>query len=598
MAAITFLDAPVDVTPTDDGTYHDVDVTSYVSSASGVLLRVSHTSGGDLDFAARKNGSTDDYYADVQTNGHIYYAIGIDGSDIFECKLQTTGSSWLIELLGYFDSTDVVFFDDAVASPATQAAWTDWDISSDTGVDTAIAAICFAHCHSGSVKEVGFRKNGSTDDRTHDVPIQSIQGAIVVGVDGSEIFEYYRETDFIDPYVIGYIKSGVTMNTNATDISLGTTGSWTNLSSLGSDIDGIFVEAISSTTNHSWGLRPDGDADFVDHYEDIQVKHGWGIAGAVSDVVEGKIESTGVDFFLLGTIDSDGGGGISGSASITLGAATLNSSGSISIVGSTTVTLENINLDSDGTIDIEGITSSILEILTLDSTGAIGDIVTGEVNTTLEVLLVSATGEVDINGEFASTLETLTLSSDGTILVSSSSDITLEALTLTASGAVTDIQGDADITLDTIVLVSTGTVTGTGTTIVTITVTELTLEESRYPLSSADGKDIPLDVLGPIKYLRQEVDTTPLAFAVVLNGYPSTLLQIRSPIDIVISFADDIPGLSVDPVQYLLEADKSVVLLPTHLTFTMVALNSGESGDVDINILRKWNTLAINVDEG
>lgn len=304
MAALTFLDAPVDVTPTDDGTYQDVDVSAYVSNASGVLLRASHAS-TSLKCAFRKNGSTDDFYQVLGQSNHFYFAVGIDGGDIFEAKLQTTGSAWLVELLGYFDASDCVFFDNATEAPSIAAAWTDWDISSLTSTDTAIAAICFTYNHSSSPRNVGYRKNGSTDNRTHDVDGYSITGAVVVGVDGSEILEYYRESSFIDPHITGYITAGVTMNTDATDISLGTTGSWADLSSLGSDIDGIFVEAVSSTADYAWGLRPDGDADFAGNYGDISRQHGWGIAGAVSDVVEGKIENTAVDFYLLGVIDSD-----------------------------------------------------------------------------------------------------------------------------------------------------------------------------------------------------------------------------------------------------------------------------------------------------
>ncbi len=136
-------------------------------------------------------------------------------------------------------------------------------------------------------------------------------------------------------------------------------------------------------------------------------------------------------------------------------------------------------------------------------------------------------------------------------------------------------------------------ITTGGPTIVTILINPLTLAESRYPLSSADGKDIPLDVLGPIKYLRQAITDVPLVFVVDMTGYEGVLIELTSPIDTLISFADTIGELTTDPVEYLLWAGERRVLLPTHQMFTMVAVNATEADNVDINILRKWNTLAI-----
>jgi hypothetical protein len=390
MSAYTQLGAPIDVTPTDDGTYQDVDVTSYVSNASGVLLRVSHADTSARSFALRKNGSTDDYYADVWDDHHTYYAVGIDSSDIFECKLESITPAWSIELIGYFDADDVTFLTNAVEAPTTTGAWTDWDISSETGTDTAIAAICFVYAPY-TTSNVGFRKNGSTDDRTNDTAYNTLVGGVVVGVDGAEILEYYRENTSIDPMLTGYFTAGVTMNTNATDISLSTTGSWTDLSSLGTDIDGIFVEVVSSTSSISWGLRPDGDADYDGHYADLTRQHAWSSAGAVSDVVEGKIEGTAVDFFLLGTVDADAG------TEHTL----TPSAGAINAEGSTpSLRVENALSPVSGAVTIEGNTP------TVDAGAAISlEPTTGAVDISgaapgLEVIndLSALVGEVTIGG--------------------------------------------------------------------------------------------------------------------------------------------------------------------------------------------------------
>jgi len=307
MAAFTQLPAPVDITPVDDDTFKEIDVTAHVTNASGVLFRIRKETLAAVDFCARKKGSTDNATFDAGLAKHQYVAVGIDADDIFELRLQTSGGVWSIELIGYYSADDFVFFDNVETLTPTDATWFDWDISTETGADTAIAALCWAVNDSTQLRNIGFRKKGSTDNRINDVAGGSdfpvFAGTPIIGCDANQTFQVYREATFVGPmYCIGYARSGVTMFTNAVDSSIGATGAWTNLP--GDLVEGAFVEVVSTVADQSWGLRPDGDTDYT-FYNDMGGNHTWSTSGAVAGIIEGQIENLAVDFYVTGTIDSD-----------------------------------------------------------------------------------------------------------------------------------------------------------------------------------------------------------------------------------------------------------------------------------------------------
>lgn len=299
MATITYLSAPVDVTPTADGTFQDVDVTANVTNASGVMLRVEHTGASTLDFFVRKNGSTDASPNTHIGSNHAYVSIGIDADDIFECLLES-GATWTVELLGYYDDTDVVFFDNAVdLTTATHDSWETVTVTGTSG--TPAAAIVTMYTTQGSGNDaMGIRAVGSTDDRTGVVRGPRFGGTAVVGLDGSQQLQKYTDTQYSAIEAVGYFKSGtITTLTNATDVSLTSTGSWLLLPSLPSDIDVGFFEVHNATnTNvYNFGFAPEDDTDFQD-FEGTPRSHTWGASGSVSNGIDGYISNTNVDYFL------------------------------------------------------------------------------------------------------------------------------------------------------------------------------------------------------------------------------------------------------------------------------------------------------------
>lgn len=239
----------------------------------------------------RKNGSTDARNTSVVNDSHFWAAIGVDTSRIFEAYIAAAAVE--IWLIGYLDSDAVFFTNAANKSLGSTGSWLDIDISSDTGADTAIAAI-LEIILLNTTDTWGVRKNGSSDSRL--MTGISHRWAII-GVDGSEIFEHQINVTDVDCFLVGYLKAGATLNTNAPDRSLGSTGSWLDLTALPSGAVGGIYE-ISGAVNANYGLRKNGSAESIlRRHRD----HAWGLVECDgSQIVEGQISSTTIDFFEIG----------------------------------------------------------------------------------------------------------------------------------------------------------------------------------------------------------------------------------------------------------------------------------------------------------
>lgn len=156
----------------------------------------------------------------------------------------------------------------------------------------------------GFRRAVGFRKNGSTDNRTDNLYAKS-HFWCGIGVDANHVFQLYSgDATYIDFYIVGYTRTGVTFFTNAYDKSLSTTGAWTDINCAAqapNAIGLIFEETqINYDGNYIWGLRNNGSTDNrlydADH-------HDAAIIGCDSSrICEGRINSTGIYFYLVGFI--------------------------------------------------------------------------------------------------------------------------------------------------------------------------------------------------------------------------------------------------------------------------------------------------------
>ena len=204
----------------------------------------------------------------------------------------------------------------------TPSGANDWVTMDASALAPANATGVILHCVSAGADAFGLRKSGSTDDRSSALSA-NIHFWAMIGVDASRYFEaYVGSTTNIDIYVVGYTMAGVTFATNADDMSLGSTGDWYDIdcSTEAPSAIGLIWEVQGSSTVYQFGLRKNGSSD--DRHFDTKNHTSFGavIGCDASQICEGYIENTAVDFFLVGYI-TDGATFNTNATDVSLGTA-------------------------------------------------------------------------------------------------------------------------------------------------------------------------------------------------------------------------------------------------------------------------------------
>jgi len=297
MAQTFFPITPTEITASGTTSWVDMDASGSVpAGATGVILHIVNTNSSNRYMGVRKNGSTDDRHGDMYGTTHCWAAIGVDANRVFEAYVEST-TDIDIYVVGYTMS-GVTFKTNADdKSLGSAGSWQDIDCSTE-----APSAIGLIWEITGGTREFGFRKNGSSDDRYYDIYYGSSCKMAMIGCDASQICEGYIEYTSVDFFLVGYITDGATFNTNAADVSLGSAGSYIALSALPSGANmGIIEVCHTAVFTKAYGLRKNGQSGgYYDIYRDAS-RHPWAIVECDTNrVIEGKIESTDVDFFVVG----------------------------------------------------------------------------------------------------------------------------------------------------------------------------------------------------------------------------------------------------------------------------------------------------------
>ncbi len=296
MAQTFFPITPTEITAGASGEWTPMDASALIAEgATGVILHVVNTAGFDRDLGLRKNGSTDDRYTDADGVAHFWAMIGVDGDRIFEAYVQST-TEIDIYVVGY-TMAGVAFSTNADDKSLGFAL--DWyDIDCSTEAPSAIGLI-FEITGVLWSDAAGLRKNGSSDDR-HPPGGEHYTFGAIIGCDGSQVCEGYVGHINNDFFLVGYITDGCTFNLNATDVSLGSAGEYLDLSALPSGANMGFIEHYSLGVPYDFGLRKKGQSGgYYDIYK--QAYHAWAIVECdASQIIEGKIENTDADFFVVG----------------------------------------------------------------------------------------------------------------------------------------------------------------------------------------------------------------------------------------------------------------------------------------------------------
>ena len=198
---------------------YDVDISSDTGAdtAIGAIFIVRKTADADVMGGVRKNGSTDDFYHELDSHEAHVALVGVDANEVAEMKIATTDVD--LYLMGYVTS-GAVFFTNAVdKSTATTGSYVDVDITGDIGSDDATGALLETFAIDEVYHSFGVRRNGATDDIydtfEHAWPI--------VEIDSNDIFEQKIEDVDRDLYLTGYtIASAGTPGLSVNYRSIGT----------------------------------------------------------------------------------------------------------------------------------------------------------------------------------------------------------------------------------------------------------------------------------------------------------------------------------------------------------------------------------------
>jgi hypothetical protein len=307
----------IDKTPGTTGSWVDVDCSANIPSGStGVILRLVNTGSSDSVINVRKNGSTDNdlTHAKVLAKGHIYAIIGVDSNRIFEAYIANANCK--IYLLGYTDENVVLRDNEQQLSAGAGGVWNDTNVSAYCPEGTTGVILRVSATTSDDSWKIGFRKKGSTWNKRFRFGF-NYHAWVLVGVDSNRIFQHNHDSSNpsdILMYLVGYTKSPVTFLTNPVDISLTTTGAWTDIDVTNyteASADGAIVWIVNGSNNathYKGGVRKNGstnddNANMKIHGADFSDTgyHITGLCGLDADnILEGHIENTVIDFYLVG----------------------------------------------------------------------------------------------------------------------------------------------------------------------------------------------------------------------------------------------------------------------------------------------------------
>jgi hypothetical protein len=200
---VTMLTDAADKSTATTSSYVDVDLSAY-SGATMALLRV--TASTVYGLYTRKNGSTDDRIddADAQENNTPGQLVGLDGSQLFEQKIDGTSAD--LYVVGYYAGTKVTMHTNATdRSTSTTGSY------EDVAALAAGALVGFYEIVDTSSTEYSFalRKNGEAEDPYADCYDDARQ-CWIVECDGDRVVEQKIENAAVDCWEMGYAIAEVT----------------------------------------------------------------------------------------------------------------------------------------------------------------------------------------------------------------------------------------------------------------------------------------------------------------------------------------------------------------------------------------------------
>ena len=201
----SYFTTPPDITPSTTSSWTTVDVSSHVDTgADGVILLIDSTSSSDRDYAIREIGSSfSTTNRELEEYGNTMYLVGINGSDQFEVRIQSTLVK--IYLVGQTKGSVVYYTDDIAVSDPSTNSWQELD--ADTySIPAEANGLVFRAENTGSTdRKTGFRHADSVDDWNKDLGGGThFQSAI--GLKADNTWDEFMERTAINVTIAAYTK--------------------------------------------------------------------------------------------------------------------------------------------------------------------------------------------------------------------------------------------------------------------------------------------------------------------------------------------------------------------------------------------------------
>lgn len=304
-SGFNFFTNAIDKTPGTAVQWTDIDASADIPiGATGVICKIVNTASTTARGAIRKNGSTSDMTGQVRNFAETWAFCGVDANRIFEAYIAAT--TMKIYLIGYTtDGTDFLtnWLD---RTPGSTGSWQDVDVSADIPSDATGVICLIQNTNTTTIYDGGIRKNGSTDAYPAGDIVNLQYTTQLCGVDASRIFEAYIENTAVKIWLCGYTKAPATFFTNGVERSLGQANQWLDID-VTNDTDPAADGAIlhiknNAASTQTGDVRKNGSTDDNSTNSNQRQTNckGAAIGMDTSQIFEGRIGSTGVDFFLIG----------------------------------------------------------------------------------------------------------------------------------------------------------------------------------------------------------------------------------------------------------------------------------------------------------
>jgi len=297
-AGITCVEPQI-LTLTANNVWEDFNLDKLVpEGATGAVFHlINREVGAERFVGLRKKGSTDSYGGSMNRHSHSWAMVGLDENR--KCQGRAEDHSYQDFLLVGYTGANFTFFTNGYnIVPAAKTVWVETDIA--TECPGAIAAIIEFIGHLDTTDLLGARKHGSTDDRH----TGAYHMWMVVGLDANQHLDLYDEDWPTSPdafNLIGYITAGVTMYTNAGDISPTADGTYKTRSLAGYLANPIiaFIELTSGAAGVDFAIRKNyicGDIYYAGGNHNFAIVH----PNTPDAGLRIKLESDTIHLYLLG----------------------------------------------------------------------------------------------------------------------------------------------------------------------------------------------------------------------------------------------------------------------------------------------------------